>query len=385
MPWISKEKLAKLENEIASLKQQNDELSSHVNCCTLEVNASTKSLNSMLQQLSHVTSQVVHFADLSESLNTIRDQSSQSASNLAGEQSRIRETSSLFQQSSMVLSQITQGIDNLRETTDRSIVSVKALEEASAHIEQFTNMISDISNQTNLLALNAAIEAARAGEQGRGFAVVADEVRTLASKTAGATEQIKEFVAKIATHTGETKQHFSGIADSMGMMDNSVHTVRNVIDEVVVLANNMINVISRSTANSFIDTVKLDHVLFKIEVYRRLFGLTSKAVDDFADHKSCRLGKWYYEGEGLQLKDYNEYKKLEKPHERVHSYGRKALELFMKGDHDGSIEALNTMENASRDVLILLEHMANNFEQVLVEQTNSHAHQTDNDGSIDLF
>jgi archaellum component FlaC len=385
MPWISKEKLAKLENEIASLKQQNDELSLHVNCCTLEVNASTKSLNSMLQQLSHVTSQVVHFADLSESLNTIRDQSSQSASNLAGEQSRIRETSSLFQQSSMVLSQITQGIDNLRETTDRSIVSVKALEEASAHIEQFTNMISDISNQTNLLALNAAIEAARAGEQGRGFAVVADEVRTLASKTAGATEQIKEFVAKIATHTGETKQHFSGIADSMGMMDNSVHTVRNVIDEVVVLANNMINVISRSTANSFIDTVKLDHVLFKIEVYRRLFGLTSKAVDDFADHKSCRLGKWYYEGEGLQLKDYNEYKKLEKPHERVHSYGRKALELFMKGDHDGSIEALNTMENASRDVLILLEHMANNFEQVLVEQTNSHAHQTDNDGSIDLF
>lgn len=385
MPWISKNKLELLQQQISGLQEQNDLSQQQLEQSEQKTRAIMPMVGSLLQQISHSTSQTIHFAGIAESLDSIRTQSAESARSLSAEQSRIRETSSLFQQSSIVLSQISEGIANLRNTTERSISSVRALEEATDRIVQFTDMITDISNQTNLLALNAAIEAARAGEQGRGFAVVADEVRTLASKTAGATEEIKEFVNKIATHSGETRENFSGIAESMSMMDSSVETVSNVIDEVVVLANNMVTVITHSTANSFIETVKLDHVLFKADVYRTVFGLIEKNIEQCSDSTVCRLGKWYYEGEGLRLNHLPLYKKLEKPHTAVHELGAKAIILHQQGDHDGKIEALAGMEKASLEVLEILGSLADDYEEYLANQTTDVSSPINQTSDIDLF
>jgi len=385
MPWISKNKLTAMEARIAELEQQNTENLSRLQQSELQVQSMGSTMSSLFQQVSHKTSQTIHFASLTESLNTIRNQSAESSGILADEQSRIRETSSLFKQSSIVLEQITQGIANLRDTMQLSIESVHSLEEATNRIVQFTDMITDISNQTNLLALNAAIEAARAGEQGRGFAVVADEVRTLASKTAEATEEIKEFVGKIATHSGATRENFSGIADSMSMMDSSVNTVSDVIDEVVVLANNMIKVISTATANSFIDTVKLDHVLYKMDIYRTIFGVIDRKPEDIPDHRTCRLGQWYYEGDGKDLTHLSIFKELEPPHKITHDMGRAAVERNNSGDHDGSIAALSAMENASVEVLDILEKISEDYETFLLEKTSSVASSGENFSDIDLF
>jgi methyl-accepting chemotaxis protein len=109
-----------------------------------------------------------------------------------------------------VVANAVNGIQQVAVTVSESARLVTALGSRSDQIGQIIQVIRGIAEQTNLLALNAAIEAARAGEQGRGFAVVADEVRNLAERTAGATAEIAEMIKAIQSET----------ADAVNAMEN---------------------------------------------------------------------------------------------------------------------------------------------------------------------
>ncbi|HTT37856.1 MAG TPA: methyl-accepting chemotaxis protein [Burkholderiales bacterium] len=100
-----------------------------------------------------------------------------------------------------VIHRVVADMNAISESVGRSSEVIRGLDKHSAEIQSIVKVITDIAEQTNLLALNAAIEAARAGEQGRGFAVVADEVRKLAERTSQSTKQIADIVSNIRTGT----------------------------------------------------------------------------------------------------------------------------------------------------------------------------------------
>ncbi len=119
-----------------------------------------------------------------------------------------------------VVAQAIASITELAEDADGTLIAVRAMANHGSQISSVMSVIRDIAEQTNLLALNAAIEAARAGEHGRGFAVVADEVRSLATRTKASTGQIKDMVLALET----------GARSSMAAMDNLTKKARGSLE-----------------------------------------------------------------------------------------------------------------------------------------------------------
>lgn len=165
----------------------------------------TSGLNDMGRQLSvagetldkgaqQQLAEIARMADAMQSLTTAIDDISQHASN--AHQGANKANEQLLKGRASV-DQASTEIANLESSISGANQSVQSLAKQAEQIGKVINVIREIAEQTNLLALNAAIEAARAGEQGRGFAVVADEVRSLAQKTAGSVEEIRQIVESL--------------------------------------------------------------------------------------------------------------------------------------------------------------------------------------------
>ncbi|MFZ4619081.1 MAG: methyl-accepting chemotaxis protein [Bacteroidota bacterium] len=228
-------------DQIKNTLVQVSESSAAVASASTQISSSTEELAAGAQEQSSQASEV---ATAVEEMTKTLGETNQNIRKVADGAKEAKESA---QKGGEVVGQTISGMKRIAEVVNQSASQVKILGASSDKIGEIIGVIDDIADQTNLLALNAAIEAARAGEQGRGFAVVADEVRKLAERTSKATKEIAAMIRQIQTDTSQavasmekgTQEVGSGItlAEQAGtMLNDIVGNAQSVADMVGQIA-----------------------------------------------------------------------------------------------------------------------------------------------------
>lgn len=308
----------------------------------------------------------------------------------------------------------------IAEKVKSSAKTVENLGERSEQIGAIIGTIEDIADQTNLLALNAAIEAARAGEQGRGFAVVADEVRALAERTSRATREIGEMIKAIQIETKEAvdamsqgvRQVESGTLEA-AKSGESLHEIMEKINDVSLQVSQIATAAEEQTATTgeissnmqkitqvvhttaqgahesatassqmngnaeelmsvlgrfkieenvelTLNKAKSAHLIFIGKIKSHLDGSARIDPNALPTHLTCAFGKWYQTKGNEACGKLSMFREIDAPHARVHDLGKQAINVFNAGDKIKASQLCEEMVSSSLVLLGILDQLAAN-------------------------
>jgi len=292
---------------------------------------------------------------------------------------------------------------------------INSLGAATEQIGEIIDQIETIASQTNLLALNATIEAARAGEAGKSFAVVASEVKQLATQTGHATDDIRHRIETLRQEMGAavtametSKKAAHDGTEAVGRVTTHLQTISSRVDAVTSQMREIATIlsqqtqatseISRSSARvtqfsqdnhkdlkgaldimtrasqsldknvedlasnndslTLVEVARNDHIRFKRSVIDCLFGISQIKPEEVSSHTTCRLSKWYANISDPRIRTCTAFTSLDSIHQKIHALGREIVALCAQGKRDEAFTKMEALDLASQDVLVKLSELA---------------------------